>query len=257
MAEYVVEVAGELYLNDAREYMELLSGIDDLDNSEPRLSNLLGRLGNINLSKDQSRDSENRNSNRARNLIDAELYEVLHSYESSIARDITRDLQKFRLERLQRHTMYEVEPKPQFHVSVRFGRGSILYTVIITLLETSGPHVASTAIGSLVVAAIEPMLVSKARSICHAGELLSSNLRSVVERSPVETYVEPTARWIEDKAKGYNKSLERYSVISDQTRTYRRWRAVVLILLGLTMANIAALIGIASKMGLLLGHAAP
>jgi hypothetical protein len=257
MAEYVVEVTGELYLNDAREYMELLSGIDDLDNSESRLSNLLGRLSNINLSKDQGRDGEFRNSNRARNLIDAELYEVLHSYESSIARDITRDLQKFRLERLQRHTMHEIEPKPQFHVSVRFGRGSILYTVVITLLETSGPHVASTAIGSLVVAAIEPMLVAKARSICHAGELLTSNLRSVIERSPVEAYVEPTAGWMEDKAKGYNKSLETYAAISDQTGTYRRWRAVVLILLGLTMANIAALIVVASKVGLLFGRVVP
>jgi hypothetical protein len=257
MAEYVVELTGELYVNDPRRYAALLSESDDLDEDEPRLSNLRGRLSNINLSEDQDRDSERRNNNRARSIIDAELYEVLHSYESSIARDITKDLQRFRLERLHRVTMHEVELKPQFHVSVRFGRGSILYSVVITLLETSGPHLASTAIGSLVVAAIEPILVAKARGICHAGELLTSSLRNVVERSPVEAYVEPTARWMGDKAKGYNKKLETFAGNLDQTRSYRRWRAVILILLGLTMANIAALIGIASQVGLLLGHASP
>lgn len=237
MPQYSFEITGRIEIRTG----DYIAELSNQELSEPRLIALRRNLSENSL-EDISRDSSEK-------LVEAELFELLRSYEGSIAADIRSRLER-RDWRRRGPELWRDDEEPIFQISVRFSRGSLLYTLVITCLETAGPMIAKTGLGSLVVAAVEPILLDKVRYICSATNSITTYVRDVVVRSIAEPVAGSAATWADDKLRDYNDRLQKLAQQLDDTRPYRRIRALLLVVLGLLMANVVAVAAIARKIGL-------
>ncbi len=235
MTRYSFEITGRIEIQQERYVQELI----EQSLSEPRLLGLRRTLG-PNSREDISRE-------QAEKIIDAELFELLRSFEGSIASNIQTSLNR---ERWRERSLMRLEEEDRFQVSIRFSRGSLLYTLIVTFSETIGPMVAKSGLASLVIAAVEPLVLTQIREVCHATQSITTYVRNVVERSIAEPVAGPPVVWADDKLRDLADRVQRLSEKLDATRTYRQVRALALVFLGLLMANIVAVAAIGRKVGL-------
>ncbi len=238
MTQFSVEISGSLSIS-ASDYLEELFGQDDL--SEPRLVALRRRFGPNSI--------EDMDRRQADAIVETELYELLTSYETKIAREITERLED-RPRRRRGPEFYRYDDEPKFHVAIRFGRGSLLYTAIVTILESTGPTIAKAGLASLVVAAVEPILIERVRSVCGATRSITSYVRDAIVRSPTEPVLGAPATLLDDKVGALGQRVEKLAAQLEETRPYRRSRALVMLVIGILMANTVTLIAIARKVGL-------
>jgi hypothetical protein len=242
MSSTVIEIVGTLDLDYRRtEYLEELQKSENL--SEPILVELRRQLQRL-LQFEQQRPSDSSVA-AARTLTDASLYELLRAHELNIARTIQQTLerQKWQMRRIERGPHY-VEREPDLEVTVQFGRGSILYKIVITLVEASGPNVAKGALLALATAAIEPVMLEAARRICCAAKSMSSDVSSAVVRSPISDLVGPVAQRVDTTVGVYSTRLAQFAASLSETRFRRIIIGIGLLLLGLCMTNIVALIAV-------------
>lgn len=226
-----IEITGEIHV-DLDDYA---SELREKEPSEPRLLSLRQAL--------EAPEPLSRQQRRA--LAEGVLCDLLSSYEVSIASEIQYSLGRD-------YTNIEHLPSKQspFEVSIRFSRGSLLYTVTITIFDIAGPALAKTGFGSLMVAAVEPVALKRVQKVCEATKSITSHVRRVVDRSIPETGIASAAIWTDDKIRDLTDRITQLSARLDATRHYRQIRGLMLLLLGLFMANFAALIAIAHKIGL-------
>jgi hypothetical protein len=180
MTQYSFEITGRIEIERERYLRELL----DQPLSEPRLVALRRTLG-PNSMEDIGRE-------QAENVIDAELFELLRSFEGSIASNIQSRLNE---DGRWRERPRRRDEETNFQVSVRFSRGSFLYTLIVTFFETTGPMIAKSGLASLVVAAVEPLLLNQIRDVCYATQSITTYVRGVVERSIAQPAARSPSPW--------------------------------------------------------------
>jgi hypothetical protein len=245
MTQFTVEIAGGVHIR----YEDYLGELSNQELYEPRLVALRRNLG------EGSRDTRDaRSAALLGNTVDTELFELLRSHEDEIGRNIQSSLEQQDWRRRRRRGMLDVHDEPSeplFRVSVRFGRGSLLYTVVVTFMETFGPTIAKTGLASLAVAAVEPIILNEVRRVCNAASSMTSYVRDVIVQSVAQPVAGPAATWADDKVRDVNDRLDQLIKKLDETRTYRRWRALALIIIGLVIANFVALVAVARKLGLL------
>jgi ribosomal protein S13 len=236
MTQFSLEITGRIEVR----HEAYLAELSNQELSEPRLIALRRNLGENSIG-DASRD-------QVENMIEAELYELLRAYEGSIAQGIRSRLEAQEWRGRRRGIIHE-EHEPLFQVSVRFSRGSLLYTLVVTFLETFGPTIVKTGLASLVVAAVEPILLDKVRDVCRAANSMSTYVRDVVVQSVAQPVAGQALTWADGKLRETNDRLDQLIKKLDETRTYRRVRAFMLVVLGLVMANFIALAAFARKLG--------
>jgi hypothetical protein len=239
MTQFSVEIAGAIEIR----YEDYIGELSNQDLDEPRLLALRRNLGEDGL-QDRSRGLMG-------NMIDAELFELLRSHEEEIGRNIQSKLEQQSWRWHRRRGMLDEQLEALFRVSVRFGRGSLLYTVVVSFMETFGPTIAKTGLASLAVAAVEPIVLGEVRRICHAVNSMTSYVREAIVQTVAQPVAGPATTWADDKVRQVSERVDLLVKKLDETRTYRRWRAFMLIVLGLVMANFLALVAMARKLGLL------
>jgi hypothetical protein len=252
MSACVIEIVGELNVYYPTEYLDELKSVDDL--REPILVTLRNQIDSILHRELQSKDdykSQQRNVQAARTVIDSALHELLKSHEGSIAESVRRRIEDQHWRR--RHdemARRDHEPEPELDVAVHFGRGSIIYTIAITILEATGPMLAKGALLSLATAAVEPAILRAAASVCHASKNMTSNVKRVVIRSGAKRLVGPAVERTDNAIDAYSDHLAQIAGALNRSRYRRVFIGLAMLLLGLVMTNIAMLIAIWRKIGL-------